>query len=281
MPELPEVEVLCRHLAPRARGRKIIDVRVFKPRVIKPLSARTFRAALRGARILTVTRRAKYLCFSLRRKERTFPLLGHLGMTGRMYFLPVGAVLPRHGAVVLRLPQEWLVFEDARQFGRMKLDDTPLAALGPEPFAAAFTVASLRSRLGDSRQPIKVRLLHQTVVAGLGNIYSSEVLFRARIDPRRKTNALANGEIARLHRAIRRVLSEAIARGSTMPLDFSGQAGRDGLFYFRARADSGGNYEERLQVYDREGQPCTRCRQPIRRVIQAARSTFFCAGCQH
>jgi formamidopyrimidine-DNA glycosylase len=280
MPELPEVEVLCRHLAPRLQGRRILAVHVRTRRTIQPAPTPRFRDTLGGARFVTLERRGKYLRFTLRKARHSFPLIGHLGMTGRMYLLPRTAKTPPHTAVVFDLGREQFVFEDPRQFGRFTFDATALARLGPEPLDGAFTAAVLRDRLGASQQPIKVRLMDQAVVAGLGNIYASEVLHHAGTDPRRPTRSLAQVEIKRLHRAIRTVLRRAVCAGSTMPLDFSGQDERDRLFYFGTSVAAESSYEERLLVYDREGEPCRWCAAPIRRIQQAARSTFFCPKCQ-
>lgn len=282
MPELPEVEVLVRHLAPLLRGRRIRDVEVRRARSVRPDAPAEFATRLRGARIEEVTRRAKFLVFQLRRPRarETFTLLGHLGMTGRMWLQPGRAALPKHTAVALDLGAHRWVFEDTRYFGRLSLDASPLAALGPEPWDAAFTPEALRAALRRSRQAIKVRLLDQSLVAGVGNIYASEALHRAGISPRRRAGGLKPAEAARLHAAIRDVLGEAVRFGSTVPLDFAGAAERDGLFYYGRAEGVPDYYAERLAVYDRAGQPCGRCGRPIRRLVQAARSTYFCAGCQ-
>ena len=282
MPELPEVEVLVRHLAPRLKGKTIGAVKVLRPRVIAPTSAREFSHALRGARFTGVTRRGKYLLFALRtsRGRPPFTLLGHLGMTGRMYLRRAGDPLPKHAAVVLALGRVNFIYEDTRYFGRLTLDCGGLAALGPEPLWAQFTPAGFARALQKSAQAIKVKLLDQSLVAGIGNIYASEALFRAGISPRRAARRLKPKEIHRLWRAIRVVLREAIACGSTLPLDWDGAAGRDGLFYYGRATDAPDFYEERLRVYDRCGRPCSRCTTPIRRLVQAARSTFYCPKCQ-
>jgi formamidopyrimidine-DNA glycosylase len=280
MPELPEVEVLVRHLAPLLRGRVVRAVEVRHPKVLRPTSPEGLATALMGARFLNVTRRAKFLVFELR-PPRGEPLLlaGHLGMTGRMFIQPQPAPLPRHTVVAMELCRGRFVFEDARRFGRLTLGVAPLAALGPEPLGREFSVDRLAADLRRSRQAIKVKLLDQTLVAGVGNIYASEALFLAGVSPRRRACSLTRAEVMRLHSAVRRVLREAIRFGSTLPLDFAGQAGGDGLFYY-GNGEPASRYEERLRVYDRAGQPCRRCRTPIRRLIQAARSTFFCPRCQ-
>lgn len=283
MPELPEVEVLKRHLAPLVRGRTIREVRVLRPKVLAPTSPAEFRRNLRGATFVNLSRRGKYLRFELRAAGRRgkLRLTGHLGMTGRMYLLPAAASLPKHAAVVLDLGRRQFVFEDTRYFGRFTLD--PLAAqdLGPEPLGDQFTVEYLASALKRSAQAIKVRLLDQRLVAGIGNIYASEALFCAGISPRLAARRLTRPQVVRLRRAVRETLTEAIARGSTVPLNYSGVGERNGLFYFGGPGPGGADfYEERLRVYDRAGETCPKCRSVIRRFVQAARSTFYCPGCQ-
>jgi formamidopyrimidine-DNA glycosylase len=282
MPELPEVEVLVRHLAPVLAGQRIRSVKVRRARTIAPLSPAQFARRLAGATFRRVTRRGKFLVFTLRPDADPEPLtlLGHLGMTGRMYLLPARAALPKHAAVVFALGARKLVFEDTRYFGRLTLGGAALDRLGPEPLGAAFTVEQFARALRRFSQPIKVKLLDQLLVAGVGNIYASEALFRAGLSPRLPARRLDRTQVDRLWRALRAVLREAIRFGSTVPLDWSGHGARDGLFYYGRAADAPDFYEERLRVYDRAGLPCQRCGAPIRRVVQAARSTFFCPHCQ-
>ena len=258
MPELPEVEVLVRHLAPLLEGRTIRAVHVHRAKVVAPASPRQFTRALLGAKFCGVSRRGKYLLFRLRQARRAEPrtVAGHLGMTGRMYLLPAKAPLPRHAAVVLNLGRENFVFEDTRYFGRLTLDLGALARLGPEPLGREFTAEQFAEALGRSAQPIKVRLLDQSLLAGVGNIYASEALFRAGIAPTLPARRLRQAQVERLWRAIREVLRQAIACGSTVPLNYAGQGARDGLFYFGRAPGAPDYYEERLRVYDRAGQPC-------------------------
>lgn len=279
---MPEVEVLVRHLAPLLEGRTIRAVRVGRAKVLAPVSARKFTRALLGAKFCGLARRGKYLLFELRHPKRAEPrtLVGHLGMTGRMYLLPAQARLPRHAAVVLGLGRNNFVFEDTRYFGRLTLDARALARLGPEPLGPEFTVERFAGALARSGQPIKVKLLDQSLVAGVGNIYASEALFRAGIAPALRARKLRQAQVERLWRAIREVLSEAIACGSTVPLNYAGQGARDGLFYFGRAAGAPDFYEERLRVYDRAGRPCAECGTVIKRRVQAARSTFYCPRCQ-
>ncbi len=287
MPELPEVEVLVRHLAPLLKGKTIRNVEVHRERIIRPDTVNVFTEQLVGRKILSVTRRAKFLIFSLgsksnhRPKEKSKPtiLLGHLGMTGRMYLQPARTPLPKHAAVSFDLGRSRFVFEDTRYFGRMTLDLSSLGEIGPEPLTDDFSPDQFFAALKKSSQAIKVKLLDQKLVAGIGNIYASEALFRSGISPRTPSRRLTQPQATRLHRAIRDVLQTALDTGSTIPLDFNGTGTRDGLFYY-GQAAAGSSHEERLLVYDRENLPCSVCVTKIRRIVQAARSTFFCPKCQ-
>lgn len=281
MPELPEVEILARHLAPLLRGRTIHDVQVLRARVLRPTTPRQLAIRLTGAKFVHLRRLGKYLLFDLRRKgAEPFSCLGHLGMTGRMFLQPRHAPLPKHTALVLDLGQLRFVYEDTRYFGRFTLDTSPVEALGPEPQSDEFDPDRFAVALERSVQAIKVKLLDQSLVAGIGNIYASEALFRAKISPRRAARSLKHAEILRLHRQIRVVLQEAIDCGSTIPLNFAGEQAKDRLFYFGRAANAPDYYAERLLVYDREGEPCPRCHAPIKRILQAARSSFYCPQCQ-
>ena len=298
MPELPEVEVLVRHLGPLLKGKTIRAVTVHREKVIRPGTTASLRRQLTRARFTGVERRAKFLVFRLKcasgdqvtgrngsgrspAGSRThIKLLGHLGMTGRMYLQPARAPLPRHVAVSFDLGRTRFVYEDTRYFGRLTTDLSALDALGPEPFADAFSPDYLAAELKRFAQAIKVKLLDQSLVAGIGNIYASEALFRAGISPRKAARRLNTAQIGTLHQHIREVLREAIDCGSTIPLDFAGTARRDGLFYYGQVEGSSRFYQERLRVYDRFGEPCLNCRTPIRRIVQAARSTYYCPSCQ-
>jgi formamidopyrimidine-DNA glycosylase len=281
MPELPEVEVLARHLAPALQNRKIERVNVRRSKIVAPTTVEEFSEKLRGATFLRLSRRGKYLIFEMRgRNGKNFPLIGHLGMTGRMYLLPAKSALPKHAAVVLEFGTENFVFEDTRYFGRLTLDTKSIAALGPEPLGDEFTVEYFSKALQRSAQSIKVKLLDQQLVAGVGNIYASEALFRAGIPPQLPARRLKPPQAARLRQTSRETLRDAIKRCSTVPLNYSGEGERDGLFYFGSAPGAPDFYEERLRVYDRAGKPCRTCGSDIKRIVQAARSTFYCPKCQ-
>ena len=282
MPELPEVEVLVRHLRPLLMNRTVRGVQVLRKRVSAPTTEEELAKALSGATFMGLSRRGKHLLFSLHldKCEEQVTLLGHLGMTGRMYLLDKDAALPKHAAAILDLGQERFVFEDTRYFGRLTLDTSPLSRLGPEPLGNEFTAEYLASTLKKSAQPIKVKLLDQSLVAGVGNIYACEALFAARVSPRIAARRLKAAQIARLCGGVREVLERAIKLGSTLRLGFSGEEERDGLFYYGNAGEEATATLERFKVYDRAGQACAVCRTPIRRIVQAARSTFFCPHCQ-
>lgn len=282
MPELPEVEVLVRHLAPLLKGRTIHALEVRRGRAIRPDAPKQFRRVLIGSTFKAVSRRGKYLVFRLttagRREE--IRMLGHLGMTGRIYFQPDTGKLSRHAAVVFSLGRTRLIFEDVRGFGRMTLDTAPLSELGPEPLDSAFTIRHFSNALRRSRQAIKVRLLDQSLVAGVGNIYASEALFHARLSPRIAARRLTHEQVKRLVRSLRDVLADAIKFGSTLPLNWSGAGRVSGLFYYGLGAAARESHDERLRVYDRQDRPCVRCGTPVRRIVQAGRSTYYCPQCQ-
>jgi formamidopyrimidine-DNA glycosylase len=278
MPEMPEVEILARHLRPLLRGKTIRAVTIRRERVVRPTPRRTLVKALVGAKFKDLSRRGKYLLFELQPKKTKNKLLvlGHLGMTGRMFVALKKEKLPTHAAVVFDLGDRNFVYEDFRYFGRMTLDLSSVEKLGPEP--SDISPETFAESLKRSRQSIKVKLLDQSLIAGVGNIYASEALFRARISPKLPANRLTLAQSKELLRAIREVLEEAVKFGSTVPLKtVSGKS--DALFYF----DEGGEgfYEKRLRVYDRTGKLCSnKCGGKIERITQAARSTYFCPSCQ-
>ena len=281
MPELPEVEILARHLRPLLPGKTILGVQVRREKVLRPTSLREFRRVLTGAKFIGLSRRGKYLLFELQSKKTGKPiiLLGHLGMTGRMFVAPKNALLPKHAAVIFDLGRQNFIYEDFRYFGRMTLDLSPIQNLGFEPLEQHFSAKVLAANLKQSRRPVKIKLLDQSVVAGVGNIYASEALFRAKISPKLPSNKLTLAQAKKLWRSIRAVLAEAVKFGSTVQLKFA-DGKSDGLFYFGKAADAPDFYEERLRVYDRAGKPCHNCGSPIERIVQAARSTFYCPRCQ-
>jgi formamidopyrimidine-DNA glycosylase len=198
-------------------------------------------------------------------------------MTGRMFAARKNEKLPTHTAVAFDLGGHNFIFEDFRYFGRMTLDLSPIEALGPEPLDKTFSPELFWESLKKSRQSIKVKLIDQGLIAGVGNIYASEALNRARISPKLSANRLTLAQVKKLLPAIRDVLNDSIKAGSTVSLK-AVEEKSGALFYFDG--DDQGYYERRLRVYDRAGKPCFNCGNKIIRITQAARSTYFCPRCQ-
>ncbi len=273
MPELPEVETVRRMLDASVRGRTIRSVRLSGARLREPVSPSLPRR-LRGRAIGEVGRRGKYLLVGL---DGGLTLLSHLGMSGRWLVVP-RASRPPGDHVHVRIGfagggELW--FEDARRFGLLRLvrtaalgRDPGLARLGPDPLAEPPTGAGLRSAARGTRLAVKSFLMDQKRIAGLGNIYASEVLHRAGIDPRRRAGGLVRREWEEVARSIRTVLGEAVDRMGTT---FS---------TYRTLWGEPGAYGDQLRVYDRAGEPCRGCGTPIRRIVQGQRSTFYCPVCQ-
>ncbi len=275
MPELPEVETVRRGLLPVLEGRVIERAEIRREGLRWPFPPR-MEARLAGARVTALRRRSKYILADLSTGET---LLLHLGMSGRLLISePPHPPLTRHDHVVLDIEGGARVaFNDARRFGMMDLVATEtahehrlLASLGPEPLGNGFHEAGLAAALAGRRTPIKSALLDQRIVAGLGNIYVCEALFRAAIHPGRQAGRIAAARIARLVRAIRDVLAEAIAAGGSTLSDYRQADGELGYF------------QHAFRVYGRAGAPCTRpgCGGTIRRIAQGGRSTFYCPQCQ-
>lgn len=280
MPELPEVEWVVRSLNRTLPGKTVRDVTVLRPRPLRPTAPDLLCTTLTGATTQPVERRGKFMIFRFTQpgtKKGQGPLVcAHLGMTGRMDVVPNEAPIPKHLVVSLDLGRERFDFVDPRGFGRFSLDATPLDRLGPEPLSDDFTPPVLAEAMKGSKQAIKVSLLDQSRLAGVGNIYASESLFLAGIHPKRPAGGLREPELVRLHAAIQTILNEAIASGSHETADPSNP-----LFYYGEDGASGSDSgAQRFRVYDHAGEPCPRCGNPIERLVQAARSTFFCAGCQ-
>ncbi|MBU2956157.1 bifunctional DNA-formamidopyrimidine glycosylase/DNA-(apurinic or apyrimidinic site) lyase [Paracoccus sp. 1_MG-2023] len=280
MPELPEVETVRRGLQPHMEGLRIASAEIRRPDLRWPLPP-DLRQVMTGARVTALRRRSKYLLADL---EDRGTVLWHLGMSGRMLieghapgeFHRDPSIYARHDHVVLRMETgTTITFNDARRFGMVDLireggGHPLLDHLGPEPFDDAFTPAYLAAAFAGRRVPVKQALLDQRIVAGLGNIYVSESLFRAGIDPRRAAGRIGAARIAILAGHVRDVLADAIAAGGSSLRDHRQATGELGYF------------QHSFRVYDREGQPCLRdgCTGHVRRIVQSGRSSFWCASCQ-
>lgn len=274
MPELPEVEIFVRELAPALAGRTVTAARVFWPRTVAAPTVEEFPARLAGLRFDRFDRRGKYMLLGL---SDGSTLIVHLRMTGKLHVLPGDAQPDKHTHVVLELDDGRSVhYTDPRKFGRIWLVDDPAQVvdkLGPEPLGEAFFPADLAARLAGRSAAIKSLLLDQRIVAGVGNIYADEALFRAGIHPARPGGSLTPAEVERLHEAVRAVLAKGIEqRGSTL--------GGSVLQNYLPPSGKPGRAQEGHQVFRRTGLPCPACGTPIARIVVAQRSTHFCPGCQ-
>ncbi|HEY4043061.1 MAG TPA: bifunctional DNA-formamidopyrimidine glycosylase/DNA-(apurinic or apyrimidinic site) lyase [Rhodopila sp.] len=278
MPELPEVETVMRGLQRRLEGRILLRAVARRPDMRWPLPAALVDRLI-GARVAGFRRRGKYI---LMRLDSGWSVLIHLGMSGRMVVEPVGRNdLTLHEHIELETDDGWRIgFVDPRRFGSVDLVETDredshrlLLELGPEPLEGEFSVAVLDAALAGKRTPIKAALLDQKIVAGLGNIYVSEALFRAAISPQRLATSVPGARSKRLVPAIKQTLIEAIAAGGSSLRDY---VQPDGAL---------GDFQHVWKVYGREGEPCQICPgaptcRGVRRIVQSGRSTFYCPRTQ-
>jgi formamidopyrimidine-DNA glycosylase len=283
LPELPEVETIVRKLNaglpveaglptyPPLPGRTITGVQADWPRQIYP-SIQALEQRLPGSRIETITRRGKYVVFRLQicksANLQTAYLLIHLKMSGRLDVLPADWPADKHDHVILELDNNHKMrFNDTRKFGRVYLVDDPQEVtghLGPEPLGSSLTLVAWRELLDGRTGALKPLLLDQSFVAGVGNIYADEALWRAGLHPRRRASSLSPNEVATLRRAIRAALRDGLRRGGAT-IDWVYPEGR---------------YQDHFRVYGRAGQACRRCGTTIERIIVCQRSTYFCPRCQ-
>lgn len=270
MPELPEVEVIRRGLAPRLAGRRFLTVQVGDKALRQASSPEELKRWLPGRRVERLRRRGKYLVFCL---DGGVTLLIHLGMTGRLL---LGPPLPPEDHLHLVLTVEGgltLAFQDVRRFGQVLVFPpgdpvTPLGQVGREPFSRRVTPEWL-ARIAQGRtRPVKNLLLDGRLLAGIGNIYACEILFAAGLHPATPAGALSVEDWGLVLKQTRRILKRAIRQGGTTVNDFLNSRGETGLFQME------------LKVYGRDGEPCYRCGSSIERLVQAGRSSFFCPKCQ-
>ena len=270
MPELPEVETTLRGIKPLVRNLIIQEVKVRQPKLRWPVPHGLARR-IRGKKILEVERRAKYLLLIFHHGT----LMIHLGMSGRLRVLPANVPPGKHDHVDLVLANQTILrFHDPRRFGSVlwvrgdPLQSPQLVHLGPEPFDEVFCGQMLFEAARGRRTAVKNFIMDGRIVVGVGNIYANEVLFRSGILPHRSAGRVALHRYEGLVVAIQEVLSEAIEAGGTTLRDYMRVTGEPGYF------------EQALQVYDREGEPCTRCRRTIRRKMVGQRASYYCANCQ-
>jgi formamidopyrimidine-DNA glycosylase len=269
VPELPEVETIVRDLQRLVTGASIRRATVLRDDLV-PGGARELERRVAGTRIASVSRRAKNIVVDLGVDR----LVINLGMTGRILVPLPDVGEPGHLGARFELDdRRRILYQDVRRFGRLELMAEPVwaaksARLGIEPLSGAFDAEALHALTRTSRVAIKPWLMDQRRIVGIGNIYASEALFRARLNPRRSAQRLTRPQAGRLVEAIRAVLLEAIDFRGTTLLDYRDAAGQTGSF------------AQRLRVYDRSGEPCVLCGTPIRRLVQGGRSTFFCPRCQ-
>jgi len=277
MPELPEVETIKEDLRNVIKGKRIKKVEVRLARAIKNTSGKRFVQELKGDTFKSLSRRGKYLIFSLKSGRS---LVIHLGMTGRLIHSKTNKEMSdynqKFSRVIFSLDKGILRFVDMRGFGKVYLISkgglerfSRLTNLGPEPLSREFTLQAFKDSLKRHKARIKPLLLNQQFLAGLGNIYASESLYGAKISPLRRADSLSNKEIKRLHSAIQKVLMGAIANhGASIDASYVDAKGRKGSYQFR------------LKVYRREGKRCPRCEGIVKRIKQNNRSTYFCPVCQ-
>ncbi|MCZ6599175.1 MAG: DNA-formamidopyrimidine glycosylase [Planctomycetota bacterium] len=280
MPELPEVETITRKIRPDLEGREILGSRVSWTRTLGGYSRPRFERAIAGARAVRVWRRGKFIVVDLERDRRSGggpapagALVIHLRMTGRLHVGPPEDEIDPYVRVALDLDDgRELRFVDVRKFGRFRFTTRPeelFAPLGPEPLGEEFTADWLAAALKRRRRMLKPLLLDQTFVAGLGNIYVDESLFRARIHPLTRSDSLTRRRVDVLHGEIRATLAEAIEReGSSFDSFYRTPEGRPG------------SYQHLFRVYGRDGQPCRRCGRMLVKITVGQRGTHLCRGCQ-
>lgn len=273
MPELPEVEVIKRGLLRHLPGRKVVEIAWSSKKLRLPLPRRNLKKFIRGARITSVDRRAKFLLITV---DTGAILICHLGMTGRLGIFPAATPRGKHDHLLLTLDNETqLRFNDIRRFGFIQVlepgsdfSGTMLANLGPEPFDENFTPGYLKKQAAGKSRPLKNFLMDNRIVVGIGNIYACETLFHAGLNPEKKVSTLNIKEWARVVESSRYILQRAIESGGTTISDFVNESGKRGYFQLE------------LQTYGRQGQACTCCSVPIARKTMAGRSTFYCPHCQ-
>lgn len=272
MPELPEVEVICRGLAPHLEGQRLLSVSFGKQKLRLPMPTRKAIASVRGETVASVKRRAKYIIITL---ENSAEIIIHLGMTGRLGLFPQGTPAAKHDhASWLLANQMELRFNDTRRFGSVQIsgpDDDHSVLFpncGPDPFWESFSGDYLHEKAHKRTLPVKNFLMDNRIVTGIGNIYASEILFATGINPGTPAGLIKLKDWQQIVIKSREILEEAIAQGGTTISDYVNSSGEKGYF------------QVRLKVYGRLGQPCRKCGELVQKSVIGGRASFFCPRCQ-
>ncbi len=271
MPELPEVEVTCQGIRPYLLNHAITQVVVRQPQLRWPVPTQALKKHLTDQPVLAITRRGKYIVIHVPSEH----LIIHLGMSGNLRILPQDTAIRKHDHFDCLLSSGYVLrLNDPRRFGAILWTKGPLAEfpqlkkLGPEPFSAAFSAKYLQQIASKHKVPIKALIMNAASVVGVGNIYASESLFMAKINPQRPAHSLTDKDCVRLHKAIQKILANAIQKGGTTLKDFSQSDGKPGYF------------KQELKVYGRKDEPCKKCHTNIIGIQLGQRSTYYCPSCQ-
>ena len=268
MPELPEVETIKNELLPHVKGGRITDVEIMRPATVRGMAPEEFKGCLTGRQIINVERHGKYLVFDL---DNGGHLAMHLKLSGSLWVKKSESEVPNYIKAVITLDDgEKIFFRDPRGFGRMwlmrDLSDI-LSKLGPEPLSPDFTPEVLAERLDSKGAPIKSVLIDQAVIAGIGNMYADEILYDAKIDPRRAAFSLSLAETERIYKAIKRILPQAITSKGASVQDYFRPSGEEGMEQFN------------FKVAHQRKATCN-CGGPIERIVVRGRGTYYCPNCQ-
>lgn len=272
MPELPEVEVICRGLAPLLEGEHLTSVSFGSQKLRRPTPPPEAIRTVMGQKISSVKRRAKYIIITLANSAK---IIIHLGMTGRLGIFPESAPVAKHDhAFWLLANQMELRFNDTRRFGSIQIaqpaedHNVIFADLGPDPFWGSFSGEYLKAKAANRKMAVKNFLMDNRIVVGIGNIYASEILFATGINPETQAGKIKLPDWRQIVSKSREILADAISQGGTTISDYVNSRGEKGYF------------QVRLKVYGRQGQPCRQCGESIRKSIIGGRATFFCPVCQ-
>lgn len=269
MPELPEVETICRELRKTIEGDTIIECEIFRPDYLRGGDAGFFVKSVSGRLIVSVERRGKFIIWNIGNGK----IISHLGMTGKYIVHDEALEIPKHTVAKFKLKNKTLLLNDVRRFGRLNLymngETIPvLEMLGVEPFSENFDLKYISTKFKDRKRPVKELLLDQSIIAGIGNIYASEILYRARIHPLTSGSRLSNAKLIRLIDSTKSILESAVENAGTTISDY------------RRIDEKTGNFQNFLKVYGKDGCLCESCQKEIKKIVFGGRSAYFCSGCQ-